>query len=388
MKLVIYARISSIKQSENSIEAQIRVCRAWAKSNDHIVVREYIDLAQSARNSKRDEFQRMIKAVLTGQADGILVHKLDRFARNRQDSITYKAMLRRKGKEIISVSQPIGDGPTDRLLEGILETIDEFYLLNLASETQKGLRNLAANGIFPQRPPLGYYRENKLAHIDPVRGPLVTEIISDYATGNYTLRKLAGAAWDRGLASNTGKRVLPGNWGKLLHNRFYIGEIHWRGEVFAGKHTPLTDETTFDRVRDLLAERSTGGAATRREYRFTGYLFSAVHNRLMTGNTVRRKFTYYRAKGDGPEHNIREKDAESIVGHVLRKISICEPDVIPAGSPRLSLAIRVASVAWDIYRNINDDEKTDFLSLALERIEINKKNEPVRVITKPGFVLD
>lgn len=386
MKLVIYARISSVKQSENSIEAQIRACRSWAESNRHTVVREYIDLHLSAKNAERDEFQAMIKAVLAGQADGILVHKLDRFARNRQDSITYKAMLRRKGKEVISVSQPIGDAPTDRLLEGILETIDEFYLLNLSTETQKGLRNLAANGIFPQRPPLGYYRENKLAYVDPVRGPLMAEVFMDYASGNYDLRTMVEEAFTRGLKTNNGKKVYAGNLGKLLRNRFYLGEVHWRGESFQGRHKPLTDETTFDRVQRILTERSTGGASTRRNYLYTGYLHSAVYGKPMTGCTVKRTYTYYRAKGDGAEHNIREQDAEAIIRHVLLKTKIVAPDIIPAQSDRLSLALRVAPNAWDIYRHITADERPEFLSLVLESVSIDKANKPTGVTVMPGFV--
>ena len=385
MNLVIYARISSIKQSENSIEAQLRVCRAWAQANGHTVAAEYVDMAQSAKNSDRDEFQAMIKAVLGGQADGILVHKLDRFARNRADSITYKTLLRRKGKDVISVSQPMGDSPTDRLLEGILETIDEFYLLNLASETQKGLRNLAVNGIFPQHPPLGYYRENRISYPDPVRWPMMKQIFEAYAGGGYTLKRLAKTAFENGLTSNTGKKVQPNHWQKLMRNVFYIGQVHWRGEIFPGKHQPLIDPATFNRIQELMTEKSRGGSLTRHQYKYSGLFVSERCGKKMIGTTVRNRFIYYRAKAEtGPEHNIGEKTAEKILEKVLDQIVIAEPDIIPV-PPALVWAVRLAPTAGAIYSYMSGEERNEFLELVVDQIIVDGENRLVEVKTKNGF---
>ncbi len=358
MKIVIYARISSDKQSENSIEAQLRVCRQWAEQHGHTVVREYVDHGFSAKTAKRDAFQQMVKAVLAGQADAIVVHKLDRFSRNREDSITYKAMLRRKGKQVISVSEPLGDSPTDRLLEGVLETLNEFYLLNLAAETQKGMRNLAANGIFPLRPPMGYYKKNKMTYVDPERGPLMTGAFESFATGDYTLSEWTAESFRRGLQTKTGRKIQKGQWSKLFRNPFYLGKFMWNDEVWDGVHEPLTDEATWNRVQEILAERrpAEGVLGERHRYVFSGYLWSAVYGVRMSGNAVRGmggRYYYYRAVGDGPEHNLPEKEVFGKVVDALKTVRVTNYEIVPLGDV-LRLAMQVAQSVGDVLARLEE----------------------------------
>ena len=372
MKLVIYARISSDKQSENSIEAQLRMCRQWAEQNGHEVVREYVDHGFSAKTANRDAFQQMVKAVLAGQADAILVHKLDRFSRNREDSVTYKAMLRRKGKQVISVSEPLGNTPTDRLLEGMLETLNEFYLLNLAAETQKGMRNLAANGIFPLRPPLGYVKRNKLCYVDPVAGPKMTEAFREYATGNYTLSEWAAEAYRREIRTKAGNKLQKGRWSKLFRNPFYIGKFWWNDAVWDGIHEPLTDEKTWNTVQEILAERRPAEKlGERHRYLLTGYLVSAVYAARMNGNTVRNKvgekYFYYRAVGGGAEHNVDENVALKNVTDVLKSVRVSDSRIVPLGDV-LRLAVRVAPSVGDVFEQLeSDDLRAELLAAVLPK---------------------
>lgn len=126
MKAVIYARFSSEKQNEASIEGQLRECMQYAEYNDIQVVGNYIDRAFSAKTDNRPEFQRMIKDSYRHTFDCIIVWKLDRFARNRYDSAHYKALLKKNGVKVISAKETIAEGSEGILLESVLEGFEQL----------------------------------------------------------------------------------------------------------------------------------------------------------------------------------------------------------------------------------------------------------------------
>jgi DNA invertase Pin-like site-specific DNA recombinase len=154
MKAVIYARYSSENQTENSIEGQLRECKAFAGNKNIIVVGTYIDRALSAKTDDRPDFQRMIKDSAKGIFDVIIVWKLDRFARNRYDSAHYKAILRKNGVKVISATEAISDGAEGILLESMLEGLAEYYSVELGVKVRRGLTENALKvrhngGIIP-----------------------------------------------------------------------------------------------------------------------------------------------------------------------------------------------------------------------------------------------
>lgn len=149
---VIYARYSSENQREESIEGQLRECKEFAKKNDIQIVGSYIDRALSAKTDNRPEFQRMIKESSGSLFDVIIVWKLDRFARNRYDSAHYKTLLRKNGVKVISATEAISDGAEGILLESMLEGMAEYYSVELAEKTLRGMTENAlackSNGGF------------------------------------------------------------------------------------------------------------------------------------------------------------------------------------------------------------------------------------------------
>lgn len=120
-RTVIYARYSCEKQTEQSIEGQLRVCHEFAERNGYIIVHEYIDRAVSGKTDKREQFQRMLQDSAKKEYDYVLVYKLDRFARNRYDSAHYKALLRKNGVKVVSAKEAIAEGSEGILLESVLE---------------------------------------------------------------------------------------------------------------------------------------------------------------------------------------------------------------------------------------------------------------------------
>src|SRR4030043_518587 len=161
-KAALYARVSSDKQDTDlSISAQLRAIREYAAKNGCSIVREFIDEAESGRTASRPAFKDMIALARTKNPpfSAILVWKLNRFARSRADSVTYKTLLRNKGIEVISINEPVDDSPSGRLLEGVIESIDEFYSANLGQDIKRGMRENASRGFYNgSRPPYGFHR--------------------------------------------------------------------------------------------------------------------------------------------------------------------------------------------------------------------------------------
>lgn len=139
MNLVIYARYSSHSQTEQSIEGQLQACYDYAKANGHTIVREYIDRSISGKTDKRPQFQKMIADSAKQQFDGVLVYQLDRFARNRYDSATYKAKLKKNNVRVLSARENIADDASGILIEGVLESMAEYYSAELAQKIQRGM---------------------------------------------------------------------------------------------------------------------------------------------------------------------------------------------------------------------------------------------------------
>ncbi len=150
MKVVLYARVSSDKQDISlSISSQLKALREYAEKMGYQVVMEFVDEAESGRTIRRPVFQEMIrKARLKPPPfQGILVWKLSRFARNREDSIIHKSLLRKQGIEVISINEPVENSPSGHMMEGIIEVMDEFYSANLAQEVTRGMREAVSRGF-------------------------------------------------------------------------------------------------------------------------------------------------------------------------------------------------------------------------------------------------
>lgn len=185
MNAVIYARYSCDNQREESIEGQLRECRAFAERSNYTLIDTYIDRAMSAKTDNRPEFQKMIKDSAKGQFNAIIVWKLDRFARNRYDSAHYKAMLRKNGVKVVSATEVISEGAEGIILESVLEGYAEYYSAELSEKVIRGMTENALkcqyNGGFV---PVGFkIDENKHYQLDELVAPLIQEAFMMYVNG-------------------------------------------------------------------------------------------------------------------------------------------------------------------------------------------------------------
>jgi site-specific DNA recombinase len=266
---VVYARVSTKEQAERggdpegySIPAQREACRRKAEMLGAGVIEEFVDRGESARSADRPELQRMLRFIKAEQIDFVIVHKIDRLARNRSDDVAITAAIAASGARLISVTENLDETPSGLLLHGIMSSIAEFYSRNLAAEVVKGTQQRVRAGGTPTRAPIGYLNVRKLVEgqeirtieIDPERHALVSWAFEAYATGEWSLRNLANELESRGLtfrpsAKQVARPVPANKLHQILRSRYYIGFVSYSGVEYEGKHPKLTDFETFKLCR-------------------------------------------------------------------------------------------------------------------------------------------
>lgn len=224
-RAAIYARFSSNNQREESIDAQVRAISEYAAKNDYVIVEKYIDEAFSATSDKRPAFLKMINDSSEDIFDVVIIHKLDRFSRNRYDSAIYKRELQRNNIKLLSVLENLDDSPESIMLESTLEAVAEYFSKNLAREVRKGLKENALKGSHTGgRPPLGYMLdENKKLVIEPDEALIVKMIFKKYTLENMGYGAIATYLNGLGLKTRAGKPFNKNSFYDLLKNEKYIG---------------------------------------------------------------------------------------------------------------------------------------------------------------------
>ncbi|MFI3326529.1 MAG: recombinase family protein [Clostridia bacterium] len=225
MNAVIYARYSSENQREESIEGQLRECQRYAESKGLTIINTYIDRALSAKTANRPAFQKMIKDSAKAKFEGIIVWKLDRFARNRYDSATYKAQLRKNNVRVLSATEAISDDATGILLESLLEGFAEYYSAELSEKVTRGHHENALKCKFNGGSITFGFKidENQMYQLDPLNAPCVLEAFTLYNDG-YTMKEICEKLYTKGIRNSKGNEIRNDTMKKILRNRRHIGE--------------------------------------------------------------------------------------------------------------------------------------------------------------------
>ena len=293
-RAVIYLRVSTKEQAETggeaegfSIPAQRAACKRKADSLGAVVEEEFVDRGESAKTANRPELAKMLRYLGETPVNYVIVHKVDRLARNRADDVVITMEIKKSGAALVSCSENIDETPSGLLLHGIMSSIAEFYSQNLATEVNKGLIQKAETGGTVFKAPIGYRhvrtmengREKRTVEIDPERAPLVKWVFEAYATGEWTFAQLLDELADRGLVSRGGPKTPPkpvslNGLHKILNNPYYTGVLAYRGVVHAGNHEPLVSQELFDRVKAVLTAHNHAGD---RHYRHNHYLKGSVY---------------------------------------------------------------------------------------------------------------
>lgn len=272
-----YIRVSDERQDEYSPDSQLKKIMDTATREGYLIPEEYVfyDDGISGKSTKnRDAFNRMIALAKEKERpfDRIYIWKFSRFARNQEESLVYKNLLRKKKVSVVSVSEPIPEGPFGSLIERIIEWMDEFYIINLGEEVMRGMTEKASRGEPICAPPFGYTIKEGKYYPDEDSGEadVVRQVFSLYASG-VKQREIARILAEKGIRTRAGK-VPENRWvDYMLHNHCYIGKIRWCTDgsrsvskrkldnenimITDGQHEPIISSEVWDKVQQMLEEQ-------------------------------------------------------------------------------------------------------------------------------------
>ena len=268
----IYIRVSTDKQEELSPDAQLRLLMDYAKTNHTDIPMEYIfqDNGISGRKAnKRPAFQQMIALAKSKEhpIDTIIVWKFSRFARNQEESIVYKSLLKKNNVDVVSVSEPLIDGPFGSLIERIIEWMDEYYSIRLSGEVMRGMTQNAIRGHYQSDAPIGYRSPGNKK--PPEKDPKTVQIpimMKDLLLSGSSLLQIARKLNEQGYRTKHGNLWDARGVRYVLENPFYTGISRWnytdRGRQLKpadeviytkGNWEPLWDKATLEEIKKHLA---------------------------------------------------------------------------------------------------------------------------------------
>ena len=293
---VIYARYSTDNQREESIEGQLRECKAFAEKNGIQIIDTYIDRAMSAKTDNRPDFQKMIKDSAKQQFETVIVWKLDRFARNRYDSAHYKSILKRNNVRVLSATEAISQGAEGIILESVLEGMAEYYSAELAEKVIRGQTENALSCRFNGGTvPVGYNIVNQHFVVNNEVAPLVLSAYEMYDDGK-TMQEIADDLNVKGLRNTRGTKLTINPVSNLLPNRRYIGEYSYRDILVPDGIPAIVPKDLFNRVQERIAKNKKSPARHRadEEYILSTKLYCGKCMTFMVGEsgTARNKETY------------------------------------------------------------------------------------------------
>ncbi len=365
-----YVRVSSIKQGEGvSLDAQKDAILRFAEQNGIKIIR-WFEEQQTAAKSGRPVFNGMIKALNANKADGVVMHKIDRSARNFFDWAKIGELADRGIAVHFATESLDFQSRGGRLTANIQMAVAEDYVRNLRAEVFKGQRGQLERGYYPFGAPLGYLNNGKrqLKTIDPIKGPLVKQAFELYGSGQHSIRSLRLQMATIGLNRGHGRPLPKGSVERLLANPFYAGVISIKttGETFQGAHEPLISMELFQKVQDIKAGKY-GKKITRHDHQFRG-LFTCGHCSRSMIPERQKGHVYYRCQFPKcPRNCVREE---------LLADAIIETLEIQKAPPALlkRIANRVAAWARENNEPTIDRQKACTLQIAkvdqqMERLE-------------------
>lgn len=325
MKAVIYARYSSDNQREESIEGQIRECLAFAERKNYTVVKNYADRAISGKRAdNRPEFQQMISDSARREFELVIVWKIDRFSRDKYDSVNYKSKLNKNGVSVISATEPIDDSPEGKLMESIFEGFSEYYVKDLELKTSRGMTENAIKGKFNGGSvTFGYIiGEDKQFRTDPVNASIVTDIFTRYADGE-PIRSIVDDLNSKGI-KNKGREFTYHfiNW--LLKNRRYLGEYTFRDTVNTTAIPPLVSAEVFEHCQQRLNDNKHKPASFRviaDKYLLTGKLFCGCCGDTISGisgtSKKQERYRYYQCMSSKKKACVKKSAGKDFIENIV-----------------------------------------------------------------------
>lgn len=320
-RAVIYARFSSSKQREASIEDQLRVCRAWCADNGYEVVAEYCDRAKSGRTDDRPQFQLMISNA--GESDVVLVYAMDRFSRDRFDAPVYKKRLSDKGVKVVSATEAMPDGPEAMIIESLYEAMAAMESAHISQRARRGMEGNALkchhNGVrlfgYDCMPDGSYA-------VNDGEAAVVREVFERRLSGeapNSIARDLA----ERGVRTARGGRCTYSMVSQMLRNEKYMGTYSWGGVRVEGGMPPIVGRDTFMAAQRVVSRKVRAGE-TYGDFAFSGRGVCLGCGMNLVGTSGHgksgKRYDYYRCSHKCGVAPIRADALEAVVASRLREL--------------------------------------------------------------------
>lgn len=319
-----YVRVSTDKQEELSPDSQEKLIKEYAKKHNIVILKIFFEIGVSGRSAdKRPAFQEMIGAAKSKEhpVDAILVWKYSRFARNQEESIVYKSLLKRQNNvDVISISEPLIDGPFGSLIERIIEWMDEYYSIRLSGEVFRGMKENAMRGSFQARPPLGYkiIERGKAPAVVPEEADIVRMIFDKYTNESWGFFDIARHLNKLGYKTSHGKKFERRSIEYIIQNPIYCGMIRWNRThnatneikdksewiIVDGEHEPIISKELYQKAQDRF-EKTYKPAGSRPSSTYRHWLSGLVKcpncGRTLTANTLHKangdSYSYFQCYG-------------------------------------------------------------------------------------------
>lgn len=380
---VIYARYSSDKQTEQSIEGQVQVCKQFADENKIKIVNIYADRALTGKSDDRPEFLRMIKDSAKKQFDYVIVYKLDRFARNRYVSAKYNAVLKKNNVKRLSATENIADNNAGVFMEGILEAQAEYFSLELSEKVSRGMAITLQKGRdIGGHVPYGYDRVNGFVIVNPERQKNLN-IIFDLYIQHKSASKVRKILKQKAIFNQKGKPFSKSQIYRMVRNEKYIGKFVFQNVEYNNVYPPLIDENKFQKAQSIIDSnyrpRETKDNTI---YYLTGKLFYGNDNKMMSGvsgtsktGTIYRYYqTFIKTENSKQRISFRKDLLEQLIVDIVLEKILTKNEIEP--------------VIDDIVKVYNEELKDDSQIRELRRNRTRIKREIKNLIdaVKSGII--
>jgi len=321
-----YIRVSTAKQGERgvSLQEQQDAIMRYAQRQNLRIVRSFEE-KETAAKLGRPIFNQMMRLLKRGEACGVIIHKIDRGARNLKDWADLGELID-TGVEVHFANESVDlNTRGGRLSADIQAVVAADYIRNLREETRKGFYGRLKQGLYPIKAPVGYLDQGggQVKAVDPAMAPLVQQAFELYSLGRFSLPRLVEEMELRGLRNRKGGRVSLNGMSILLRNPFYAGVIRIRktGEHFSGIHQPLIDRRTFDTVQAIL-DGKTVPRTHRHEFAFSRMIRCALCGRTVMAE-VQKGHTYYRCHTRAcATKTLREENIEGALASSFNRLRL------------------------------------------------------------------
>lgn len=322
---VIYARYSSAKQNDESIEQQVECCEEYAKQHGLKVVQVYADRATTGTTDKRESFQRMVRDSATRTFTTIIAYKSNRISRKMLQAMSYEEQFSRNGVRIVYAKEEYGDTVTGRYMLRSMMNLNQFYSENLAEDVKRGMNMGAKEGKAMSMPIFGYKIENGQFVIDSERADTVRRIYNMYAEGSSIAEITKSVS---SVLRPNGKHLVEHSIRDMLNKPIYCGEYEWNGIKY--ENVPaIIDKDLYDRVQESRRKRTKHPQRhiSEEPYVLSGAVRCALCNELFVGYSGKshtgKKFKYYKCKNPAcPRRYIRKDKLEQVVFDETKKFCL------------------------------------------------------------------